>query len=94
MVWYDYMIQASKQSQFNASHWFCYLRKVIFEDYSYLTNQDVEKLLDSKELTRFQKISLKYAFQEHTPTHKYVISLNKPAKLTNVQKLMEKYKHG
>ncbi|CIQ15469.1 transposase-like protein%2C ISSpn_AP200_1 [Streptococcus pneumoniae] len=33
-------------------------------------------------------------FQEHTPTHKYVISLNKPAKLTNVQKLMEKYKHG
>ncbi|CTN17513.1 Uncharacterised protein [Streptococcus pneumoniae] len=70
------------------------LRKVIFEDYSYLTNQDVEKLLDSKELTRFQKISLKYAFQEHTPTHKYVISLNKPAKLTNVQKLMEKYKHG
>lgn len=94
MVWYDYMIQASKQSQFNASHWFRYLRKVIFEDYSYLTNQDVEKLLDSKELTRFQKISLEYAFQEHTPTHKYVISLNKPAKLTNVQKLMEKYKHG
>ncbi|HEW9479983.1 Uncharacterised protein [Streptococcus pneumoniae] len=94
MDWYDYMIQASKQSQFNASHWFRYLRKVIFEDYSYLTNQDVEKLLDSKELTRFQKISLKYAFQEYTPTHKYVISLNKPAKLTNVQKLMEKYKHG
>lgn len=94
MDWYDYMIQASKQSQFNASHWFRYLRKVIFEDYSYLTNQDVEKLLDSEELTHFQKISLKYAFQDHTPTHKYVISLNKPAKLTNVQKLMEKYKHG
>ena len=37
MDWYDYMIQASKQSQFNASHWFRYLRKVIFEDYSYLT---------------------------------------------------------
>lgn len=94
MDWYDYMIQASKQSQFNASHWFRYLRKVIFEDYSYLTNQDVEKLLDSEELTHFQKISLKHAFQEHTPTHKYVISLNKPAKLTNVQKLMEKYNHG
>ncbi|TVX24055.1 hypothetical protein AZJ50_08380 [Streptococcus pneumoniae] len=94
MDWYDYMIQASKQSQFNASHWFRYLRKVIFEDYSYLTNQDVKKLLDSKELTLFLNISLKYAFPEHTPTHKYVISLNKPAKLTNVQKLMEKYKHG
>lgn len=57
MDWYDYMIQASKQSQFNARHWFRYLRKVIFEDYSYLTNQDVEKLLDSKELTRFQKLA-------------------------------------
>lgn len=43
---------------------------------------------------RFSKVSLKYAVQEHTPTHEYVLSLNKPAKLTNVQKMMEKYKHG
>ncbi|WP_238594891.1 hypothetical protein, partial [Streptococcus suis] len=71
-----------------------YLRKVIFEDYSYLTEEDVEKLLASKELTDFQKVSLKYAIQEHTPTHEYVVSLNKPAKLTNVQKMMEKYRHG
>ena len=94
MEWYDYMINASKQSRFNASHWFRYLRKVIFEDYSYLTDEDVEKLLNSNELTQFQKVSLKYAVQKHSPTHQYVISLNKPAKLTNVQKLMEKYKHG
>ena len=94
MEWYDYMINASKQSRFNANHWFRYLRKVSFEDYSYLTDEDVEKLLNSNELTHFQKVSLKYAVQEHSPTHEYVISLNKPAKLTNVQKLMEKYKHG
>lgn len=31
MDWYDYMINASKQSRFNASHWFRYLRKVIFD---------------------------------------------------------------
>ena len=85
MDWYDYMINASRQSRFNASHWFRYLRKVIFEDSSYLTDKDVERLLASKELTDFQK---------HTPTHEYVISLNKPAKLTNVQELMERYKHG
>lgn len=94
MDWYYYMINASKQSRFNASHWFRYLRKVIFEDYSYLTGEDVEKLLTSKELTDFQKVSLKYAIQKHTPTHEYVVSLNKPAQLANVQKLMEKYKHG
>ncbi|MCY7025708.1 hypothetical protein KQH74_08030 [Streptococcus sanguinis] len=94
MDWYDYMISASRQSRFNASHWFRYLRKVIFEDSSYLTDKDVERLLASKELTDFQKVSLKYALQEHTPTHEYVVSLNKPAKLTNVQELMEKYKHG
>ena len=51
MEWYDYMINASKQSRFNASHWFRYLRKVIFEDHSYLTDEDIEKLLNSKELT-------------------------------------------
>ncbi|WP_061592060.1 hypothetical protein [Streptococcus sanguinis] len=94
MDWYDYMINASRQSRFNASHWFRYLRKVIFEDSSYLTDKDVERLLTSKELTDFQKVSLKYALQEHTPTHEHVVSLNKPAKLTNVQELMEKYKHG
>ena len=54
----------------------------------------MERLLTSKELTDFQKVSLKYALQEHTPTHEYVVSLNKPAKLTNVQELMERYKHG
>ncbi|TWS94373.1 hypothetical protein [Streptococcus sp. sy018] len=94
MDWYHYMIEAAQQSRFNASHWFRYLRKVIFEDYSYLTNEDVKKLLSSKELTDFQKVSLKYAVQENSPTHDYVVSLNKPAKLANVQKLMEKYKHG
>ena len=88
MNWYDYMITASEQSRFNASHWFRYLRKVIFEDYSYLTEEDVEKLLGSKELTDFQKVSLKYAIQEHTPTHEYVISLNKPAKLAPYQNNM------
>ena len=94
MDWYDYMINASRQSRFNASHWFRYLRKVIVADSSYLTDKDVERLLSSKELTDFQKVSLKYALQEHTPTHEYVVSLNKPAKLTNVQELMERYKHG
>lgn len=94
MTWYEYMVNAAKQSRFNAGHWFRYLRKVIFEDYSYLTDEDVERLLACEELTNFQKITLKYALQSDTPTHEYVISLNRPATLTNVQKMMEKYRHG
>lgn len=93
-TWYDYMINASKQSRFSANHWFRYLRKVIFEGHCYLTSEDVEKLINSEELTNFQKVSLKYAFKEHTPTHEYVTSLNKPAELVNVQKMMEKFSNG
>ena len=47
MTWYDFMINAAKQSRHNARHWFRYLRKVIFEDYTYLTDEDIEKLLTS-----------------------------------------------
>ena len=94
MEWYDYMITAAEQSRYSASHWFRYLRKVIFEETSYLTEQDVERLLASDTLTAFQKVSLKYALQEDSPTHQHVISLNKPAKLSNVKQLLEKYRHG
>lgn len=94
MEWYDYMITAAEQSRYNASHWFRYLRKVIFEETSYLTEQDVERLLASDTLTAFQKVSLKYALEEDSPTHQHVISLNKPAKLSNVKQLLEKYHHG
>jgi hypothetical protein len=92
--WYDYMIKASRESRYNAGHWFRYLRKVIFEHDTYLTQEDVERLLASQELTDFQKVSLKYAVQEGTPTHEHIVSLNKPAQLSNVQALLEKYKYG
>ncbi len=91
MTWYEYMIFAAQRSRFNAKHWFRYLSKVIFEDHSYLTDEDVERLLKCEELTKFQKVSLKYAVIPHTPTNEYVISLNKPAKLVMVPKLREKY---
>lgn len=94
MNWYDYTIKAAKNSKYNASHWFRYLRKVIFEDYSYLLEKDIEKLMSSDELTNFQKVSLKYAMKKNSPTNKYVISLNKPAELNNVKQLMERYRIG
>lgn len=89
MNWYDFMIDAAKESQHNARHWFRYLRKVIFENYIYLTDEDVKSLLNSTELTAFQKVSLEFAVQKDSPTHEHVVSLNKPANVDDVRKMME-----
>lgn len=94
MTWYDFMINAAKQSRHNARHWFRYLRKVIFEDYTYLTDEDIEKLLTSNELTAFQKVSLEFAVQQDSPTHEHVVSLNRSANVDGVRKLLEDYSFG
>lgn len=94
MTWYDFIINAAKESRYNARHWFRYLRKVIFEGYTYLTDEDIAQLLTSTELTAFQKVSLEFAVQKGSPTHEHVISLNKPAKIDVVRKLMEDFKFG
>ena len=94
MTWYDFMINAAQQSRHNARHWFRYLRKVIFEEYTYLTDEDVKNLLNSTELTAFQKVSLEFAVQQSSPTHEHVVSLNKPAKVEGVRKLMEGFNFG
>lgn len=90
---FNYMLCAAERSRFSSSHWFRYLRKVIFEDYTYLTDDDVQRLWESDKLTQFQKISLKCAVQFGSPTHKFVVSLGKPAQLTYVPKLLEVKQH-
>ena len=94
MTWYEFMLNAAKQSRYNARHWFRYLRKVIFEDCTYLTDEDIEKLLTSDELTAFQKVSLEFAVQQGSPTHEHVVSLNQPARIDEVRNLMEQSKYG
>lgn len=91
---FTYMVLAAERSRFSSSHWFRYLRKVIFEDYTYLTDDDVQRLLNSDKLTQFQKISLKCAVQFGSPTHEFVVSLGKQAQLSQVQKLLKEYRYG
>lgn len=91
---FNYMVLAAERSRFSSSHWFRYLRKVIFEDYTYLTDDDVQRLLNSDKLTQFQKISLKCAVQFGSPTHEFVVSLGKQAQLNQVQKLLKEYRYG
>lgn len=94
MDWYTYMIRAAEHSKYNGAHWFRYLRKVILDGETKLTAHDLERLLQASELSNFQKISLKYAMQEGSPTHEHVLSLNRPAKLRNINALREKYRDG
>lgn len=89
MTWYDFMINAAKTSRYKAKPWFRYLRKVIFEDHIYLTDEDIEKLLNSTELTAFQKVTLKYAVQIGSPTHAHVVSLNNSANIEEASESTE-----
>lgn len=94
MDWYTYIINAAIRSKYNGTHWFRYLRKVIREDEIMLTTHDFEQLLQAAELSNFQKVSLKHAMQKGSPTHEHILSLNRPAKLKNINALMEKYHNG
>ena len=60
----------------------------------HLLDEDIENLLNSTELTAFQKVSLEFAVQQDSPTHEHVVSLNKPANVEEVKKLMEDFKFG
>ena len=89
MSWYDFMINAAKQSRYKVKPWFQYLKIVIFEDYTYLIDEDIEKLLNSTELTAFQKVTLKCAVQIGSPTHAHVVSLNNLETVEEVSTLTE-----
>lgn len=52
-----------------------------------ISQEDIEKLLNDKNLTMFQKITLKRATIIGTPTFNFASSLNKPAKKSYIVKL-------
>ena len=86
-----YLIMAANHSKYNAHHWFRYLRKFIKRNEVKISNEEFYYLYNSSELTNFQKVSLKYALDKKTLTHEYIVSLNEKTKLSNVNKLREKY---
>ena len=89
MIWTDYMINAANHSKGSASHWFRYLRKDINNKGIYFTDSDIEYLFNCEELTMFQRISLKAAFTEGTPTNKHISGLNGKKGLGIFQKVLE-----
>ncbi|MDR2727985.1 MAG: hypothetical protein LBB56_02545 [Chitinispirillales bacterium] len=79
MTWTDYMTMAAQHSKGSAQHWFRYICKYINKCGTVFTLADVDTLCANDTLTLFQRISLRAAFSENTPTRKHILSLNRSA---------------
>lgn len=80
MDWINYMIMAAQHSKGNASHWFRYLRKDINNYGELFAKKEIDALFGNENLTLFQRVSLRTAFEEGSPTRQHIIGLNSPAK--------------
>ena len=94
MNWSDYMIIAARHSKGSAQHWFRYLRKDIDKCGTNFSIQDVEDLSNNMALTPFQRVSLKAAFREDSPTRQHIIGLNGRARREKIMKVRAKYGHS
>jgi serine/threonine-protein kinase RIO1 len=92
MTWTEYIIKAAQHSRGSAAHWFRYLRKDIDNLGTLFTQKDVDDLVQNEELTYFQRVSLKAAFEEGSPTRQHIINLNKPARLQMVSQVKDMVK--
>ena len=90
MEWSEYMVMAARHSKNNARHWFRYLRKYIDKCGIQFSRQDVENLYHNMELTPFQRVSLKAAFEEDSQTRLHIISLNQRVKSDKLSMLRGK----
>ena len=91
MGWSDYMLMAARHSRGSARHWFRYLRKDIDKCGILFSWQDVENLSKNEALSPFQRVSLKAAFREGSPTRNHIIGLNQRATGDASSKLREKH---
>lgn len=71
------MVRASEHAGSDGDLWFRYLYKVIKDEETKLTTDDVEQLLKNPTLTPFQKITLQDALTEGTHTREHVLQANR-----------------
>ena len=85
-----WFIRGALHSRFNAQHWFRYLSKMVNLDGSIkLSQEEIDQLYNNNQLTIFQKVTLKRATVIGTPTHEYVWSMNKPARLKMLEEFVK-----
>ena len=93
-AWYDYMIKASRESQGDGDLWFRYLYKVIQDSDTKLSPKDVEELLNSHQLSPFQKVTLHDAMTEGTYTREHVLNANRKSTSRDILQLYRDGKYG
>ena len=84
-----YLLRAAIHSKYNAKHWARYLRKEIVNGETKILPEEVDWLMERKELSAFQKIFLKRTMIKGTPTYQYVKELNEPVKKEKLEHLMK-----
>ena len=89
MTWLNYIANvAAPHSKGSASHWFRYLRKDIDKN---ISKEDVDELYYNEALTPFQRVSIKAAFTDGSPTREHIISLNSKVNQNKVLQMRERY---
>ena len=89
MTWLDYITNvAAPHSRYNAQLWFRYLRKDINRK---ISKEQIDELYNNKALSAFQRVSIKAAFTEGSPTREHIISLNNTVIPNKLLILKEKY---
>ena len=87
----DPLVMGARDSAGNMKLWFRYLRKEFENGKCRITEDRLESLLNSSALTNTQKVVLKFATKEGSPTNLYVASLNQPMKSNLLEELRRKY---
>ena len=94
MEWSHYMVMAAQHSKGSARHWFRYLRKDIEKCGTLFSEQDVESLSRNEALTPFQRVSIRAAFREGSPTRQHIINLNSKAGRDKIMAVRAKYENS
>lgn len=88
------MVRASEHAGSDGDLWFRYLYKVIKDEETKLTTDDVEQLLKNPTLTPFQKITLQDALTEGTHTREHVLQANRKSQPKDILKLFREGNYG
>ncbi|MCL2708268.1 MAG: helix-turn-helix domain-containing protein [Defluviitaleaceae bacterium] len=89
--WLNYMILSARHSKGNARHWFRFLRKEIDKCGVTFSMDDVIALYNDEALTPFQRVSIKAAFTNGSPTRQHIQSLNNFANRNKILSVRDKY---
>ncbi|EKF50970.1 hypothetical protein [Lactococcus garvieae] len=93
MNWIEYFEAAAKKSRGNAKLWLRYLNKAIQRDQIYLSQEDIDYLVYSEELTYFQRIFLSLAVEEGTRAWEMTVSLSEPSQFTHLKSVLQELKN-